>query len=61
MATTLQASAESTPASLGIVPPAEQAPMTIKQILAKLDGVFPMDEAVIHGNLPTSHYPLVMN
>lgn len=25
-------------------------PMTIKQILAQLDGVFPMDEAVVDGN-----------
>lgn len=25
-------------------------PMTIKQILARLDGVFPMDDAIIEGN-----------
>lgn len=25
-------------------------PMTIKQVLAQLDGVFPMDEAVVDGN-----------
>lgn len=31
------------------------ATMTIKQILAQLDGVFPMDEAVIEGWNPCKH------
>lgn len=61
MAKLLQTSAGLTPASLVLDPPVEQAPMTIKQILAQLDGVFPMDEAVIHGKRPVSYSPLVMN
>jgi hypothetical protein len=52
MANTMETSSGLTASSLASTDSERQpqAPLTIKQILAQLDGVFPIDEAVIDGN-----------